>query len=820
MRWLGSARAAPLPLLLGAAWLAVLFGRLLSPGRALANRDILLFHLPLRVCFRNLVAGGLLPLWNPWLNGGQPILSNPSYAAFYPPTWLVLPLPPEYALSVLAMLHAAIAFAGAWRLARRLGAGRGAAALAAVGYTGSGALLSLLEAYTLFCSMAWLPWVLALGDDALRRPAGRAWRRPALLAGLALAMQVLNGEPSTVVISVLALLALAAGSLAEPAPPLPGRDHRARPAGPGRAALAWRVLVPPLAAAALAAVQLLPTADRLAGTVRSEGLAAAEATLWSSPPERLIETAFPRLFGDPSRQGEGLFFGRGLHDLDYPYVVSIYPGLLVTLLGAAALALWPVPRRAAWVLCLAAGCFLALGRHNPLYEPLRRLLPPLAAMRYPERFILLAIAPLTFAAALGWQRLLDERRAGREQAADLPLALGLVVLVTAGALTALVYLAPGVAAAWLAEHAPLPVTARALARDLAFLRHEGWAAIATAAAAAALLALCRWRRPRAGLLSALAVALLAADLWHYGGGLVRTVPAAAYRQPPPLLRELKPPGARLFVQALPEERRLRLAGGDAGLALMQAQLARLLPYSAALWRVPYALDEDFDRMLTRWGSATLQVLHADLRQQPEMAFRLLGAWGVSRMLLRDTTAAGLPEDAVPRQLTSLPMPVPRRFVADRFRMSVYRFVPRVSFHPSYASALYLAHSQGFAVDRQEHCVRAGAPPATVSYPRPPQLLAFADAAGRIELRYRAATGGFFVVASTFDRGWRAAVDGAPRPVYRTAAGQLGVALPPGEHRLELAYRERLLPLGAAISLAALLAVAAGALRSRGWTLAS
>ncbi len=502
-----------------------------------------------------------------------------------------------------------------------------------------------------------------------------------------------------------------------------------------------------------------------------------------------------------------------MYDLDYPYVVSIYPGLLVTLLGVAALCLWPVPRRAAWVLCLAAGCFLALGRHNPLYEPLRRLLPPLAAMRYPERFILLAIAPLTFAAALGWQRLLDERRAGRVQAADLPLALGLVILVTAGALTGMVHLAPGTTAAWLADHAPLPVTALALARDLAFLRHEAWAAIATAAGAAALLALCRWRRPRAGLLSTLAVALLAGDLWHYGGGLVRTVPVAAYRATAAAAaaRAEASSSARLFVQTLPEERRLRLAGGDAVLALMRAQLARLLPYSAALWRVPYALNEDYDRMLTRSGAATLQVLHADLRQQPEMAFRLLGAWGVGGMLLRDTTAAGMPEDATPPPQSPIPLPVPRRFVPDHFRMSVYRFVPRVSFHPSYASALYLAHSQGFAVDRQEHCVRAGVPPATITYPRPPQLLALEDAAGRIELRYRAATGGFFVAATTFDGGWQAMVDGAPRRVYPTAAGQLGVALPAGEHRLELAYRERLLPLGAAISLAALLAVAGGAL---------
>ena len=54
-------------------------------------------------------------------------------------------------------------------------------------------------------------------------------------------------------------------------------------------------------------------------------------------------------------------------------------------------------------------------------------------------------------------------------------------------------------------------------------------------------------------------------------------------------------------------------------------------------------------------------------------------------------------------------------------------------------------------------------------------------------------------------------DGSPRRLYLTAAGQVGVELPPGEHRLRLAYHERLLPLGAAITvltLAACLAVLA------------
>jgi hypothetical protein len=784
------------PPLLGTAWVALLLAPLLVPGRILANRDILLFHLPLRVCLRTLAARGALPVWNPWLNGGQPLLSNPSYAAFYPPTWLTLPLPPAYALTVVALLHGAIAFAGAWRLVRHLGAGRGAAALAAVGYTGCGALLSLLNSYTLFCSMAWFPWVLVFGDAALRRSAGPAgaWLRPALFAAMALALQLLNGEPSTVMVSGLGLLALAVAALVE------------EPATAARRL--WRVLVPPLAAAALAAVQLLPTAGRLAVTSRSGGLSQAEATKWSAPPERLVELALPRFFGDPTRQAQGLFFGHGVDDMDYPYVVSIYPGLLISLLAAAALALWPVPRRAAWIACAAGGAFLALGRHNPLYEPLRHLLPPLAVQRYPERFGILAIAPLAIVAALGWQHLLDRRRAAHgTAAADLPLALALTVLAFAGALTAMLYAAPALGVVFLRDHGLAGAGVKALANALVFLRHEGWAAIATAAAVATLLGLCRWRRPPPALLSALAVALVGLDLWHYGHSLVRTVPAAEIAAAPPWLAELvSPPGARLFVETTSEEREILLAGGDVDQALARASLARLTPYSAALWQVPYAANYDYDRMLTHWGDVTLRVLHAELSQKPDMAIRLLGAWGVAGMLLRASTAAGQPEEAAASQPTvvgAAAVVVPRRAVRNPFTLPIYRFVPRVSFHPTYGSALYLARAQGYGLARHEHCVRAAAPPATASYPTPPQVLAFEPGAGRLALRYRAPQGGFFVAAMTFDDGWQATVDGARHTVYATAAGQLGVELPPGEHRMVLAYRDRLLAAGATISLLAI-----------------
>ena len=763
------------PALLGAGWLLCLLGPLLSPGWALANRDIAVFHLPLRATFRDLASFGL-PVWNPWLHGGQPILSNPSYGAFYPPSWLVFVVPPAYALSLMALLHSGVAFAGAWRLARHFGCGRGAAALAGVAYTGCGAYLSLLSAYNLLGSMAWLPWVLAWGDESLRTPQGGRWWRPALLAGGAMGLQLLNGEPSPVVMSGLALLALAASAA--------GRRLAATP----------RVLVPFLFAVALAAVQLLPTLGRLADSPRKE-LSSRIATVWSMPPQRLVEVVFPRFFGDPKRDVEGFFFGWNLNDRDYPYVESLYPGLLLAVLGASALLLGRIPRRAAWALAFVAGCLLALGRRNPVYEGLRQAIPVLAVLRYPEKFIILAVLALIVAGVLGWQRLLDDRDAGRPESADFPLALALVVLASALALTALLFWAPRAAAWFIATHgAPvLPAASQGLA--LEYLRNEGWTAVRSAAAVAVFLALSRWRRPPRRLLEGVAVLLLAADLWHYGHGLVQTIPADAYRTPPPLASELPAARDRLFVQEpKPGAPQVFRRGGDSQTLLTRSYLVQLEPYSGALWHIPYVFDSDFELMLTGWGRKAADIFRREgVRSQA--SYRYLGVWNVSTLLLQKT---------FPEQVAALRDPTARPLhkVMNPFVLPRFRFVPQVAFHPSYAAALAAARAQNWQVSRVERCVRPG-PPQTVSYPRPPRGLRVMDEGGRIQVRYRAEEGAFFVAAMTYDRGWQAFVDGRSVATYPTAACQLGVALPAGEHRLVLRYREPLVGIGAVMSLLAL-----------------
>jgi hypothetical protein len=767
-----------LPVLLGTAWLSSLLGPLVPPGRALANRDIAIFHLPLRAIFKDLAELGL-PVWNPWLHGGQPVLPNPSYGSFYPPSWLVFVAPPAYALSLMALLHAAVAFAGAWRLARHFGCGRGTAALAGVGYVGCGAYLCLLSAFTLFTSMAWLPWVLAWADESLRMPRGASWWRPALLAGGALGLQLLNGEPSTVLISGVALLALAASAAAR------------------RPAAAPRVLVPFLFAAALAAVQVLPTLDRLADSPR-RALAPPAATFWSMPPARFVEMVLPRFFGDPARAPESLFFGWNLNDGGYPFLESIYPGLALALLAVPALLAWRVPRRAVWALCLAAGCFLALGRHNPLFEGLRQALPVLEVFRYPERFFVLAVLAVVVAGVLGWQRLLDERDAGRWRAADLPLALALAVLAVALLLTAMLVRAPAAVLSFISLHGPPELTAAGQGSALAYLRTQGLAAAATAAAVAALFALCRWRRPSRRLLEVLAVLLLAVDLWHYGHGLVRTLPAAAYREPPPLAVELLAARDRVFIQeALSGVPYLARRHGDPQSLDTRVHLLLLEPYSSLLWRIPSAFDPDFELFLTDWGRRAEDIL---LSETPgsERLYRYLGVWNVRTFLLQKTLEeqkAALRDPASP----------PLRKATNPHVLPRFRFVPRVTFHRSHAAALAAARAADWRVARHEQCVGAGRPPAALSYRRPPRLLEVADEGGRIAVRYRAAEGAFFVAAMTFDEGWRASLDGEPVTAVPTAACQLGVALPPGEHRLLLSHREPLLAWGAAVSLLALAA---------------
>src|SRR6185295_541375 len=128
----------------------------------------------------------------------------------------------------------------------------------------------------------------------------------------------------------------------------------------------------------------------------------------------------------------------------------------------------------------------------------------------------------------------------------------LVVLLTSLTLAFLLRWEPRAAAWMIYVHGSPALTPAGRGVALGYLSSESWAAVGAATAVFVLLVLCRWRRPSRRVLEGLAVLLLAADLWYYGHGLLRTLPASAYLQPPPLAASLLPVRDRVFVEQAPE----------------------------------------------------------------------------------------------------------------------------------------------------------------------------------------------------------------------------------------------------------------------------
>lgn len=814
-------RETALPALIVALFLTAIFARLLSPAAALVARDLHFLHLPLRTAFAALAAHGL-PQWNPWIHGGQPILSNPQYAAFYPPTWLALAMPVDSAVELLILAHAALAAAGAWRLARQLGADAAGAALAAVAFAGGGAYLSLVSLLNVFCAMAWFPWVLAWGDRALGASAEAPPRGALLGAATGLAAQVLAEGQVGALLSGLALLALAgdaAGRALRATRAMRGgargggdrarRDRRA-PAWRQAAVPLRRLLLIALLAGGLAAAQILPTAARLPDSPRAGGLPYATATAWSTPPWRLIELLEPRAFGDAARDEEDLYFGWGLHDKDFPLLTSIYPGLLVTLLGCSALLRGPLPRRAAWAALGAVGLLLALGRHLPLYPLLHRFVPPLAQLRYPEKFLALAPAALAFAAALGWTGLLAARRTGERRGLTLPFAAAALWLAIAVSLAAAVTLHPTMLADFVRARSGLPPSPAVLAKGVAYLEREAWLATLVAAGTAALLGAARFGRTGERAIGLLAVALLGADLWRCGHNLYDVLPAARLRSPPPLAQAAAARRHRLFTNAgLDQRPEVGLRLGEPGFYQLSARLARLDPYSGNLWGLSYALHEDFDLMLTGWGRHGLATLHADWAADRERAQRLLGAWNVGTLVLRSSAEEMLAEARRTRRL-----PPPAHLEDNPYLLPRHRFVTAVEAWPTVAGAVAAARAAGYPFAARDWIVVPGVTPGKGHVYPPAQILATRERGASLEIAYRAPAAAMLISATTYDAGWRADAGGSPLLVLPTAIGQLAVEVPAGERRLVLEYRDPWAGLGLAVTALTALGCAFAYLRRR------
>jgi hypothetical protein len=486
------------------------------------------------------------------------------------------------------------------------------------------------------------------------------------------------------------------------------------------------------------------------------------------PAVRGLDLLAPHVLGHVSLGEPARYWGRALYgEPIFPYLPSLYPGLLLTLVGLFACCwrrrvLWP------WAAVAAVGFLVALGSHFPLWHLVRRL-PLLSGVRFPEKFALLVAFPLLVAAAYGF----DLVTLGPEKARRL-------LVRVAGVLLAAGLLLTGLLVIWPARLGP-GFPAREAAGDALRL------AIVAFVTMGALWIGRRLGR-RNGALVLCAVGAL--DLATAGRDLVPQTPLANLTTPPAFLRPL--------VAQARDDVIVHLAAWKKN-PRVHSRLAK--PPIPAQWGLAMTLESDFDLTQLRWTTRSTAAFLEATEGNPALAEALLERRGVSAVVqIREglTGPGGAAPDATgPADLQTI--------AAEHVRPIAFA-VARVA----------IVHGEAGWRDAVRRLGRDAANAACVE---DTELAAFPERPSPARVRVATRTPmrvvlvvdaqgpepSFVAVNQTWDDGWRALIDGKPTRLLRTDLSLSGLVVPPGRHQIELTYQNDLVDLGVGISVTALVA---------------
>ena len=742
------------------------------------------------------VAAGSVPLWNPYVNGGQPHLGN-GQAGLYGPFDVLrqlLPLPALYGW--LALIQLALAGGFTYAYTRRIGLRRTGATLSMVTFVLSGPLTGWLGSPP-FDVVVWLPAMLYTLERVLaaRR---RTWTA---LAALALGAQLLSGQPEVafqVTAAWLVYAVLRGAQLNDPA---------------RRFSHVGRVLAIAGLGTLLASVHLLPFVDALLDSAVL-GARTAEQPLhvgawllrlvadyreWPT----LIVAFLPYFFG---READGGYW--------FPYSNTIeqaaYVGVLPLILAVAAVwSAWrsrETPRRSLILLWAGIGVgALALALRLPLVNLINML--PVVGLAAPGRLRLIYVFAAAVLAGFG----LDHWLAGDERVQRLVprllmvTAVGVVLAcgVAWGVFTLFAdrFIAAGRAymeANWgkpfftrpLAEYYALVEQRQAiklalynpLATPIMFL--PVWIALLWGASRLRRLRLRQvpWRG------AALILTLTLADLlWVRQGVNVMTDPALL-DQRPPLLASIEGSPAPFRVIAtgtiLNPNSAMRF-----GLQDVRGYDALALDrYVALLAQLPGYAPVHHHRFFTSADAPLLDLFN------------------------------------VKYLLTDRPPTNPRwEFVDQDGDVQLYRnreFWPRAFFvqdvffvdSPEAARAQLLDATFDFRRQIVLEELPTDWTPPTSTPDLLPAVQVVSYAADRIVLQVVTPEAGLVVLTDAYQRGWRAWINRRPTPVLVADAAFRAVAVGPGSHIITLAFRPTSFIIGAglsAVTLAGLILLGAG-----------
>lgn len=368
----------------------------------------MLFNVPLRVAAAQMVRSGSLPLWNPYIFGGMPMLAAAQGGFLFPLNWFYLVFSPAVATDLMVISAYMLAASGAYLYARRTGTSIPGAIATSLIWQSGGFLIGQISHINIVHTAAMLPWVLW----ALERYVSNGSRARGALLAVLVALQAFAGHQQTFAYSLMLTVAYAiVMSLAD----LKNRTRYL-------SSLAFTV-----AGVVLAAVQIVPTFELLRNSPRA--VATYDFFSSFSMPRSFVTTfVAPFVMGG----GDGRLFRAPYLGQAYYTEYVAYAGILAVMLGLVALLLKPDRRTKFWAIAGVCCLVLAFGRGAPLY--LYRVIyyvPILNLFRVPARHLMEVSFAIAVLAGRGLTALagMRESKTARRRVAIVTIAVFVLTLL-------------------------------------------------------------------------------------------------------------------------------------------------------------------------------------------------------------------------------------------------------------------------------------------------------------------------------------------------------------------------------------------------------
>ena len=358
----------------------------------IGSSDIMNEGFPYRYAIGAALRHGELPTWLPDIYGGMPLLARAEAGVCYPPNLLLYGiLPPYPALDISILLTLVIAGAGMYLYARQIGASRAGALVAGLSFSFSGFIVGHLKHLSMAATAAWLPVALWLLERALTEKDPRRQSTGLCGFGLAVGAQYLCGHFQIAYYATLLYVAYFLARL------FSADVRRAAPGGALRLVRWFAIAL--VGAAAVSAVQLLPTYELVGLTERAGGVSFDYASDHAYDLADLRTFFYPYANGDV---GDGSYRGKGVFWEDAGYA-GLLPLLLAAYACVRAWREWPVKF---FLAALVLAMLLVVGPHTPVYAAAFHLVPGMRYFRFPTRFLAVVDGAIAVLAAIGATRLL------------------------------------------------------------------------------------------------------------------------------------------------------------------------------------------------------------------------------------------------------------------------------------------------------------------------------------------------------------------------------------------------------------------------------